>query len=60
MTASGLPLSSGKDARQIGIRIPNVPQDVPVANESPTAIRNTIAGRKFCSAPAELETIAAT
>ena len=38
----------------IGIRIPNVPQEVPVANESPTAIRKTIAGRKFCKPEAEL------
>ena len=32
-------------ARTIGIRIPNVPHDVPVANESPTPIRNTTAGK---------------
>ena len=36
----------------IGIRIPNVPHDVPVAKEIPTAIRNTTAGRRFTNAPA--------
>ena len=34
-----------KIARTIGMRMPNVPHDVPVANERPTAIMNTIAGR---------------
>ena len=36
-----------KTLRTIGIRIPNVPHDVPVAKESPTAIAKIIAGRKF-------------
>ena len=41
-------ISSGATAAQIivtiGIRIPNVPQDVPIAKASPPATRNTIAG----------------
>ena len=36
--------------------MPNVPHDVPVANESPTAIANIIAGRMKSSLPAELST----
>ena len=31
-------------ARTMGIRIPNVPHDVPVENERPTPMRKTIAG----------------
>ena len=37
----------------MGISIPKVPQDVPVANASPQAIRKMIAGRKFINPPAE-------
>ena len=36
----------------IGIRIPNVPHDVPVAKEIPTAIRKITAGRRLINAPA--------
>ncbi len=38
--------------RTMGIRIPNVPQEVPVAKERPTAIRKIIAGRNDWKAPA--------
>ena len=44
----------------IGIKIPKVPQDVPVAKARNTPIRNTIAGRKAWKLPAELSTRAAT
>ena len=40
-------LPTGKIARTIGIRIPKVPQEVPVAKEIPQATRNIIAGKKF-------------
>ena len=36
----------------IGIRIPKVPQEVPVAKARKHPIRNTIAGRKFIRLPA--------
>ena len=36
-----------KTSRVIGMRIPNVPHDVPVANERPQAIRKMIAGRQM-------------
>ena len=39
-------LPTGKIARTIGIRIPNVPQEVPVAKDIPQAARNIIAGKK--------------
>ena len=39
------PLLYGNTARTSGIRIPNVPHDVPVANERPTAMMKMIAGR---------------
>ena len=38
----------GIAARTIGIRMPNVPQLVPVENARMTAITKMIAGRKFC------------
>ena len=60
MMESGLPFSSGNAFRQIGIRIPKVPQEVPVANARPTAITNTIAGRKFCRDCALPDTRSAT
>ena len=41
--------SAGKIAVTIGIRIPNVPHDVPVAKARPQATRNMIAGRKLAS-----------
>lgn len=46
---------TGKIAMQIGMRIPNVPHDVPVANARKQAIMKMIAGRKFlnpCALPA--------
>ena len=46
------PLPKPKASITIGIRIPNVPHDVPVANERPIAIRNIIAGKKFIRGPA--------
>ena len=51
---------SGKTFSVIGIRIPNVPQDVPVAKERKHPIRNTTAGRKLRSPLAEDLTSAAT
>ena len=42
----------GIAARTIGIRMPNVPQLVPVENERITAMTKMIAGRKFQSAAA--------
>ena len=51
MIASGLPLSKGNAFRQIGIRIPKVPQLVPVAKARKQAIRKTIAGRKLKNDP---------
>ena len=39
--------SPGKIAVTIGIKIPNVPQDVPVEKARKQATRNIIAGRKF-------------
>ena len=41
-----------KIARTMGISIPNVPHDVPVANARPHAIKNTIAGSITIAAPA--------
>ena len=40
----------------IGIRIPKVPHEVPVANAITAPITKMIAGRKFISPPAELLT----
>ena len=37
---------SGNTPRVMGISMPKVPQEVPVAKDRPTAIRNTMAGRK--------------
>ena len=44
----------GKIVTTIGIRMPNVPHDVPVAKEIPQATRKIIAGRKDCRLPAAL------
>ena len=44
----------------IGIRIPNVPQDVPVAKDNPHAIRKMIAGMIPMNEPFDLSTISAT
>ena len=38
--------SGGNTARTIGISMPNVPQEVPVANARPQPIANTTQGRK--------------
>ena len=46
-------LPTGKILTTMGIRIPNVPQEVPVAKEIPQATRNIIAGKKLCKEPAE-------
>ena len=45
----GLPLKIGST---IGIRMPKVPQEVPVEKARNTATRKMIAGRKLVSAPA--------
>ena len=55
---SGLDFSN--TATTIGIRIPKVPHEVPVANAITAPITKIIAGRKFISPPAELLTIADT
>ena len=47
-------------ATTIGIRIPNVPHDVPVANPSKQAITNIIPGRKLMNEPALCSTKLAT
>ena len=47
-------------ATTIGIRIPNVPHDVPVENARQTATTNIIAGSSICIPAAECSIIAAT
>ena len=54
ITEIGL-LPYGNTARTSGLRIPNVPQDVPVAKAIRQATINIIAGKKFCNEPAELK-----
>ena len=51
---------SGKAAIQIGIKIPNVPHEVPVANARKHAITKIIAGRNILSPAAEPSTKPAT
>ena len=46
-------LSARPRLNTIGIRIPKVPQEVPVAKEIPQATKKIIAGRKLLSAPAD-------
>ena len=41
-------LSAGKIAATMGIKIPNVPHDVPVENARIQATTKIIAGKKFC------------
>ena len=41
-------LASGKAAMQIGIKMPNVPQEVPVAKARPQAMAKMMAGSMFC------------
>ena len=48
-------LPTGNIEITIGIRIPNVPQEVPVANAIRQATINIIAGKKFCKEPAEVK-----
>ena len=52
--------TSWKMATTIGIKIPKVPQEVPVAKASPMAIRKINTGRKDNAEPALLFTITAT
>lgn len=40
-----------KQSTTIGIRIPNVPHDVPVEKAKNTATRKIIAGRQYSNAP---------
>ena len=49
-------LSRGKTFCTMGIRMPKVPQLVPVAKARPQPMRNTMAGRKFCRLSALLYT----
>ena len=49
-----VPLPAGKIARTIGMSIPKVPQEVPVANARTQATKNMIAGRNAPRAPAVL------
>ena len=58
--ARGFDPSSGKAFNVIGIRIPNVPQDVPVAKDNPQAIRKMIAGMIPMNEPFVRSTISAT
>ena len=52
--------TSWKMATTIGIKIPKVPQEVPVAKARPMAIRKINTGRKDNAEPALLFTITAT
>ena len=47
---------SGKTAMQIGIRIPKVPHDVPVANARKAATTKMMAGNSICSSSALVAT----
>ena len=60
MIARGLPLSRGNALSVIGINMPNVPHDVPVAKDRPHAIRNMIAGRMLRKLPLLWSTMFAT
>ena len=44
--ANGLPLVIGKTSSVMGIKIPKVPQEVPVAKAKSAAMAKMIAGRK--------------
>ncbi len=57
---SGFPLSSGNTLSTMGIRMPKVPQDVPVAKDRKQPITNTMAGSRSWNPAAELFTTAAT
>ena len=57
MTPSGLP--TGKIAKTIGIKIPKVPHDVPVAKAIPQATKKMIAGKKL-SRPLTFAKVAST
>ncbi len=58
ITPMGFP--RGNTARVMGIKIPKVPQEVPVANASKTPITNTIAGKNDWKLPAEFCTSSST
>ena len=51
---------SGNTPRVMGIKMPNVPQLVPVENDKPQAIKKMMAGRKVLNPPAEFLTSAST
>ena len=53
MLMTPMVLPTGKMLSTMGIRIPKVPQEVPVANAMAHAIRRMIAGRKLLRASAE-------
>ena len=46
-------LEAGKIAVTMGIRMPKVPQEVPVAKARNTATRKMMTGSMYCSAAAE-------
>ena len=48
---------SGNTPSVIGIKIPKVPHDVPVANDNKHAITNIIAGKKYWKPAAEFLTL---
>ena len=52
--------TSWKQDTTMGMRIPNVPHDVPEAKARPTATTKMMAGRKPMSPPAECSTTLAT
>ena len=56
----GFPLSKGKTFKVMGISIPKVPQEVPVANARKKAMIKIIAGRKLKRDPALCSTREAT
>ena len=58
--ASGLPLLRGNTLSTMGIRMPKVPQDVPVAKARKQPMRNTMAGSSIWNPAAECSTTAAT
>jgi hypothetical protein len=60
MIASGDEPSSGNAFSVIGIRIPNVPQEVPVANERTHAIKKITAGKTLINEPFVESTTPAT
>ena len=53
-------LSAGNTPWVMGIRMPKVPQEVPVAKARNTATRKMMNGSRYCSAAAELPSRFAT